>query len=564
MNIRFGLKAKLLTAAGLAVLVMALAFLILFWNMSRIDRSYRNVIDLHAAVVVDARELHMHATQVNGSIRDFILTKDPEAVNKVNNALESISRIVADLQPKVRQAEDQELLRQIAGLHADLSSRVKEFFSKTSADSATLLNEASSNVFPAARDLRSKSDLLAQHQKEQMDEAISANTASVNAARRLSLIICLVAMLFAAALAYILASRMSKPLIALTSIAKRMAEGDMSPWSVVYRGRDEIRNLIDSFAATAGHLRELLRTTSESARQVAASSQDLSAAAEQSAQAARQIAEAIQDVAKNAETQNQTSGENVRAMNEIARSTGQVAESASSVYASARESAEKAGTGREAIVRFADRMRTVGETVRRSDAAIGELEQQSAEIGRIAELIGAIAGQTNLLALNASIEAARAGENGRGFAVVAGEIKKLASQSEEAVKQVVEIVEHIQRGASGAVKAMRDIGAELEDSLRSMKELQTAFESIFEAAKKTEADAEDLSAVSQQIAAGTEEVTASVEQIARLAEQSAANAEEVSAAAEEQLASMEEIASSADSLREMSRQLNEMVARFKF
>lgn len=434
----------------------------------------------------------------------------------------------------------------------------------TQSSEATLLKHASDNIFPVARDLRSKSDQLANDQHKLMEEAVEENAVAVRTAEWTSLIITAVVVLVALGLAYMLATRMSKPLVTLADVSARMAAGNLSPWTVEYRGRDEIRNLIDSFSKTAGHLRELLRTTAESARQVAASSQDLSAAAEQSAQAARQIAEAIQDVAKNAESQNQTSGENVRAMSEIARSTGQVAESASSLYASARESAEKANAGREAILRFADRMRTVGETVRRSDKVIGDLEQQSAEIGRIAELIGSIAGQTNLLALNASIEAARAGENGRGFAVVAGEIKKLAAQSEAAVKQVAEIVEHIQRGASGAVAAMRDVGAELEDNIRSMQELQAAFESILEAARQTESNAEDLSAVSEQIAAGAEEVTAAVEEIARLAEQSAANAEEVSAAAEEQLASMEEIASAADSLREMSRQLNEAVSRFTF
>ena len=564
MTIKFGLKAKLLSAAGITVVAMAISIIVLYWNMTTIDRSYRNLIDLHADVLMDAREVQMHATQVNGSIRDFILTKDPEAVNKVNDSLENINRLLSQMRPKISQAEDQELLAQLADLNSSLSSKVQEFFKMTQADGATLLKHASDNIFPVARDLRSKSDQLANDQHKLMEEAVQKNTVAVRTAEWTSLIITAVIVLVALGLAYVLATRMSKPLIALADVSARMAAGDLSPWSVVYRGRDEIRNLIDSFTSTAGHLRELLQMTSESARQIAASSQDLSAAAEQSAQAARQIAEAIQDVAKNAETQNQTSGENVRAMNEIARSTGQVAESASSVYASARESAEKAGAGREAIARFAERMRTVSETVRRSDKVIIDLEQQSAEIGRIAELIGSIAGQTNLLALNASIEAARAGVNGRGFAVVAGEIKKLASQAEEAVKQVSEIVEHIQRGASGAVKAMRDIDAELEDSIRSMQELQNAFESILEAARTTEAHAEDLSAVSQQIAAGTEEVTASVEEIARLAEQSAANAEEVSAAAEEQLASMEEIASSADSLREMSRQLNEMVARFKF
>ena len=67
--------------------------------------------------------------------------------------------------------------------------------------------------------------------------------------------------------------------------------------------------------------------------------------------------------------------------------------------------------------------------------------------------VNTIAEETNLLALNAAIEAARAGESGRGFAVVAGEIRNLASNSNQLNER---IGGHVER-ARAAMEQLRGL-----------------------------------------------------------------------------------------------------------
>ena len=84
------------------------------------------------------------------------------------------------------------------------------------------------------------------------------------------------------------------------------------------------------------------------------------------------------------------------------------------------------------------------------------LSAASADIGKVVQLIQAIAEQTNLLALNATIEAARAGEAGKGFAVVASEVKQLATQTSKATEEISGRIHAVQGATDQAVGQRRD------------------------------------------------------------------------------------------------------------
>jgi len=75
--------------------------------------------------------------------------------------------------------------------------------------------------------------------------------------------------------------------------------------------------------------------------------------------------------------------------------------------------------------------------------SFGEVARTTEEIAGIADVIEDIATSTNLLAMNAAIEAAHAGESGKGFAVVAGEVRKLASKTQDNAKSISDNIKNI-------------------------------------------------------------------------------------------------------------------------
>ncbi len=79
-----------------------------------------------------------------------------------------------------------------------------------------------------------------------------------------------------------------------------------------------------------------------------------------------------------------------------------------------------------------------------------------ANTSKILTMVNDIAASTNLLGLNAAIESARAGEVGRGFSVVAEEIRKLATNSAESVKDINAILKNIQTNIQDMMSAIQD------------------------------------------------------------------------------------------------------------
>lgn len=237
------------------------------------------------------------------------------------------------------------------------------------------------------------------------------------------------------------------------------------------------------------------------------------------------------------------------AMNEMTATVQEVAHSASGAADAANEANTEALTSARVVEQTIAAIHHLSGEVGKTASVIRKLESDSEAIGKVLEVISAIAEQTNLLALNAAIEAARAGEQGRGFAVVADEVRTLASRTHKSTLEIHEMIDQIQSGTREAVAVMHNSQQSVE---LSVKQAAQAGDSIG-AITRAVAAINDMNA---QIASASEEQSAVAEEINR-------NIVNISAEADRSTSSADLSFSESERLAQLADELKSLVAQYR-
>lgn len=343
----------------------------------------------------------------------------------------------------------------------------------------------------------------------------------------------------------------------------QVTEGRLDLPAASRYARDELGQIERAVDGMIARMRDLIGEVIESSRAVSEGAGELAAGTQESSAAASHVAENIQEVTGLVESQATITAESGRAVEEMAAGVQRIAESAGTIAIHAADTSARARQGEERLEQLKRQMDVMTEEISRLADSVALLNDKSAEIGTIAENITAFADQTGILSLNASIEAARAGEHGRGFAVVAGEIRKLAASSLESANSIHELVSDTQREISLAGERMRSTVSQAERSAALMRDVAEGFRAITDSVHRVSGQIEEMSAVTEQMSATSEQVSASMEQAASSIREVSRKAENVAAATEEQLALAENITRSADRLRGVVDRLNGAVSRFR-
>ncbi|MDQ1260288.1 MAG: hypothetical protein QG643_2112 [Pseudomonadota bacterium] len=309
-------------------------------------------------------------------------------------------------------------------------------------------------------------------------------------------LVLLVAVVSAAAIAWMLARSITRPLQEAVQVARTVARGELNQ-PIEVRDRSETGALLQALLEMQQSLVTVVHSVRSGSEGVAHASAEIASGNLDLSQRTEQQASALQDTSA--------------AMHRLESTVGHNADSAEQASSLASGACQVASQGGAVVDEVVCTMRAI--------------HASSARIADITGVIDAIAFQTNILALNAAVEAARAGEQGRGFAVVAAEVRTLAQRSAAAAKEIKDLigasVSQVERGSALADRAGQTMGEVVQSIDRVsalVQEISQASRQQAQAAQAVGCAVTDMDRSTQQNAALVEQMAAAADGLRGLAQ----------------------------------------------
>ncbi|ABO50971.1 methyl-accepting chemotaxis sensory transducer [Desulforamulus reducens MI-1] len=335
-----------------------------------------------------------------------------------------------------------------------------------------------------------------------------------------SIVHLLLSLLIISLIMYWLITITLKPLQRISDNMTTVASGDLTK-KLQLQGNDEISKLGQSFNTMLKDFRRLIGETRYITGELTKSSKALSMVTEETSVSVEEATEQVEKLAYS-----------LQELDTMAKHAADYSQQA----------AGAAEEGQQVVQQAVKQIQILDSMVEGLSQETGGLGQKIEDVNKFVQLISEIAEQTNLLALNAAIESARAGEHGRGFSVVAQEVRKLADRSNQAAKDVKNIIIEITEQSENVMFNMNE----------GLKEVHASHQLINESGVKFKRIKELVELMAQQSQA-----------VAVSGSQATASSSEISAAIQEQAASIQQVATSAGVLDQMAEDLKQQLSRFK-
>ncbi|CAI3545637.1 MAG: methyl-accepting chemotaxis protein [Clostridium neonatale] len=540
-NINQKLKITFVSIMALFILAVISSFIALQIVGNKIKTFYEHPFNEVSLQLEIRKDTQVFVKNVLLAITTDDETKTKEYVSEANKYSENVSNNIEKLE---KIFSNKELISQLKEDRGDLlviKNKLIELAAENkNAEALKLYNS------DYEKSLDKLQNTLIEIGNEAENNAVNTYNDSVkikNLAFIILILISTISIIACIYMALVLVKLLTEPILELENAAKKLENGSLDI-NIEYKSKDELGILANSFRKTCSFLRTIIldinnileelsnghfnitssctdqyigdfTSTKDSLEKIVKS---LNETFYEIKEATIQVKGGSEQVAQTSQTISEGATEQASAIEELTASMGEITEKVKNSTGHAKKTNQIVN---ELGLHIEESNKKMTEMV----SAMNEIEASSMNIKEIINTIDSIAEQTNLLALNAAIEAARAGEAGKGFAVVAEEVRKLAEESSQAVKDTANLIENSIKSVNNGKEIADTTAVSLEDVVEHTKEAVQLVDNI---TKLSEEQAISI----EQINGGIDQIADVVQSNSAIAEESAAASEELSAQAE--------------------------------
>ena len=554
------LRTRIMLDFGIVIILVAILAVSSIVGINGLVNNSEEITEEQLPMLITDSRLAFNIAERVAASRGYMLTQDERYVEEFNQLTESS----VALQEELEQASDSEEVHNLIAKSIEwrevLTDRIFPAIKAGNESEAKSIDKEIAE--PLSRELMTGFDGLASKRQDLLLAKGIENTEKGRSTQLMNFIIATVVILLGLGIGYLTARNISRPIVTVSGRMERMAQGILNDGPLETIRKDEIGQQINSINEMRKQMQATLLETLIIARQVNGRSANLTEATGNVSDSANQIAATMEELAAGSEAQANTASNMAEMVGNFFEDVQNANAAGNEVATASNTILQRTADGNSMMVDSVEQMNDIYGVVNESVELIKNLDNQTGEISELVTVISKIAEQTNLLALNAAIEAARAGEQGKGFAVVAEEVKKLAEQVADSVSEITTIVNTVQEGSAGAVKALESGYHSVTEGKKKVTETGSIFEEITELVtnmnKLTGTMSKDLNNIEEIGGKLTEGIT----EIASIAEESAAGVEETTASVEQATYQIDTISGSAEELDQLSNDLEKSVERF--
>ena len=531
-RVRLSLKLVILVPVIILGIVAVFSNVAALVNLKRVNNTATQIVEENLSNISSLSEIQSEAQNIHKLALSHIIASDFDTmVSLVDSVRLEQAKLDAmlDEYSKSIPAGDEEAFNQLLSSYEGLKYEIANLLAYSGNSNKTAAYElANGAIADYSNDMQTRIQLMIDNANTQSALAGDELAQQYNSARVRNIFIiavCFVLILVALYGVFMLVIRkLNVTNRELRQIIKGIdnREGDLTQ-RVSILSNDEVADLgkgINTFMEKLQYIMKLIIANSQkleavvddvqqSIRTSNDSASDLSAVTEE-------LSATMQEIGNAASVINQNADAVLNKVVEIAEKSGSINDYSKEMKKSADKLEADARTNMEQTsVKVENILNVLNQAIEQSKS----VEQ----VNGLTNDILNISSQTNLLALNASIEAARAGDAGRGFAVVAEEIRQLADSSRETANRIQQIngivtdaVHNLSDNAENLVEYMRESilpefanfvegGAQYRDNATYIENVMNEF------TEKTDALKSEVDA----IAASISNITSAIDEGAR-------------------------------------------------